>query len=228
MERQGNKRTARGSRAGFTLVELVVTVAIIAVLTAAAIPMAKISVKRSKEIELKRNLRTIRRAIDDFHKSYVISQATAGSAGKLPGTASNVQWSSTGPGGRGRQTGRQRSMGTQQPGRAGQQVQIPGVTEQEVPTVPLIDISRFDPIDSKGYPPDLETLVEGVESSGNPDDKVKFLRRIPNDPMTSEGEWAFRSYQDRKDSLTWGRQNVYDVYSKSNGTALDGTRYKDW
>ena len=82
---------------------------------------------------------------------------------------------------------------------------------------------------SEGYPTDLETLVEGVaianDASGR---KLKYLRRIPNDPMTNSPEWGLRSYQDRPDSTTWGGQNVFDVYSKSNGTALDGTKYKDW
>ena len=82
---------------------------------------------------------------------------------------------------------------------------------------------------SEGYPTDLETLVEGVavanDASGR---KLKYLRRIPNDPMTNGADWGLRSYQDRPDSTTWGGQNVFDVYSKSNGTALDGSKYKDW
>jgi general secretion pathway protein G len=82
---------------------------------------------------------------------------------------------------------------------------------------------------SEGYPPTLETLVEGVpvanDASGR---KLRFLRRIPIDPMTGQADWGLRSYQDRPDSTTWGGQNVFDVYSKSEGTALDGTRYRDW
>ena len=84
--------------------------------------------------------------------------------------------------------------------------------------------------DNQGYPPDLETLVEGI-SAGRPgasDLKLKFLRRIPIDPMTSSMEWGLRSYQDAADSSSWGGQNVFDVYSKSDATALDGTRYRDW
>ena len=83
--------------------------------------------------------------------------------------------------------------------------------------------------DSEGYPPDLETLVEGVsvanDASGR---KLRFLRRIPIDPMTRSSRWGLRSYQDDPDSTRWGGQNVYDVYSTSRGTALDGTRYEDW
>ena len=82
---------------------------------------------------------------------------------------------------------------------------------------------------SEGYPPDLETLVEGVsllnDQSGT---KLKFLRKIPTDPMTNSTDWGLRAYQDKPDSTSWGRGNVYDVYSKSGGTALDGTKYKDW
>jgi general secretion pathway protein G len=82
---------------------------------------------------------------------------------------------------------------------------------------------------SEGYPPDLETLVVGVtvanDASGR---KLKFLRRVPIDPITGEAEWGLRSYQDRADSTSWGGQNVYDVRSLAEGTALDGTKYKDW
>jgi general secretion pathway protein G len=82
---------------------------------------------------------------------------------------------------------------------------------------------------SEGYPPDLETLVEGVNAAGDASGrKLKFLRRIPIDPMTNSTDWGMRSYQDRPDSTSWGGQNVYDVYTKSEATALDGTKYKDW
>jgi general secretion pathway protein G len=78
---------------------------------------------------------------------------------------------------------------------------------------------------SEGYPPDLDTLVKGVDVSGK---KAKFLRRIPVDPMTGKAEWGIRSMQDDPASESWGEQNVFDVYTKSDGTALDGTKYKDW
>jgi general secretion pathway protein G len=79
---------------------------------------------------------------------------------------------------------------------------------------------------SNGYPPDLETLVNGVTIAGNK--KVRFLRRIPVDPMTGQREWGMRSVQDDPDSTSWGGSNVFDVYSKSQGTALDGTKYAEW
>ena len=91
----------------------------------------------------------------------------------------------------------------------------------------LIPSTELEPA-NEGYPPDLETLVDGVsvanDASGR---KLKFLRRVPVDPMTRD-EWGLRSYQDDPDSKSWGGQNVFDVYTKSEGTALDGTKYRDW
>jgi general secretion pathway protein G len=87
------------------------------------------------------------------------------------------------------------------------------------------DRGAFIPkLGSDGYPPDLDTLVTGVDVAGK---KVKFLRRIPLDPMTKQ-EWGMRSTQDDKDSDSWGGQSVFDVYTKSDQVALDGTKYKDW
>jgi len=80
-------------------------------------------------------------------------------------------------------------------------------------------------VGTEGYPPDLETLVNGLDVNGK---KVRFLRRIPVDPMTGTNEWGMRSMADDPASDSWGGQNVFDVYTKSQGTALDGTAYKDW
>jgi general secretion pathway protein G len=80
-------------------------------------------------------------------------------------------------------------------------------------------------VDSQGYPPDLETLVKGVDVQGK---KVRYLRSIPIDPMTNSTEWGLRSMQDDPDSDSWGGQSVFDVYTKSQDEALDGTKYKDW
>ncbi len=150
---------------GFTFVELLVVTTILIILASAAMPLAKVTVQRQREAELRRSLREMREAIDKFKAA-----ADAGQIGSL-----NL--------------------------RAG----------------------------SENYPPDLETLVEGVtvanDASGR---KLKFLRRIPIDPITNSTEWGLRSYQDRPDSMSWGGQNVYDVYTKSEGKALDGTKYKDW
>jgi len=80
-------------------------------------------------------------------------------------------------------------------------------------------------VDSQGYPPDLDTLVKGEDIQGK---KVRFLRKIPTDPMTNTAEWGMRSMQDDPKSDSWGGQNVFDVYTKAQGTALDGTKYSDW
>jgi general secretion pathway protein G len=154
------------SQKGFTLVEMLVTMTIISILAGAAIPLARISVKRQKEIELGRNLRLIRQAIDEYKKL---------------------------------------------------------ADEQKIET------ER----DSEGYPPDLEALVEGVEVTEEKEGTeiirtVKFLRRIPRDPMTDSYDWGLRSYQDDYDSTSWGGENVYDVYTRSLAAALDGTLYQDW
>jgi general secretion pathway protein G len=84
-------------------------------------------------------------------------------------------------------------------------------------------------VGSEGYPPDLDTLVKGVAlGGGNADRKIRFLRAIPTDPFTKNKDWGLRSVQDDPDSSSWGGHNVFDVYSKANGTATDGSRYSDW
>ncbi len=83
-------------------------------------------------------------------------------------------------------------------------------------------------VGSEGYPPDLETLVKGVQIGAGSDRKVRFLRRIPADPMTGRAEWNLQAVQDDPDSTSWGGKNVFDVHSKSQATALDGTHYADW
>ncbi len=152
-----------GGEAGVSLVELLVTIAVLAIIAGALVPVAKFAVKRQKELELRRDLRTMRQAIDQY-KKFCDTQA----------------------------------------------IQKTGV-------------------DSECYPPDLETLVDGVEKTGALGQKIKFLRRIPIDPMTDTKDWGLRSYQDEADSTSWGHENVYDVYTTSQGKALDGrTSYKDW
>jgi general secretion pathway protein G len=83
-------------------------------------------------------------------------------------------------------------------------------------------------VGSEGYPPDLETLVKGVQLGAANDKKIRFLRKIPVDPMTGQAEWGLRAVQDDPDSTSWGGKNVFDVYSKSQSTAQDGTKYSDW
>jgi general secretion pathway protein G len=83
-------------------------------------------------------------------------------------------------------------------------------------------------VGSEGYPPDLDVLVKGVSQVGKIDVKLKFLRRVPVDPMTGKAEWGKRCYQDEPDDTTWCGENVWDVYSQSQGVALDGSKYKEW
>ena len=83
-------------------------------------------------------------------------------------------------------------------------------------------------VGSEGYPPDLDVLVKGVSQVGKVDVKLKFLRRVPVDPMTGKAEWGKRCYQDEPDDTTWCGENVWDVYSQSQGVGLDGSKYKDW
>jgi len=91
------------------------------------------------------------------------------------------------------------------------------------------DEGRIQPkAETFGYPPDLQTLVDGVTLKGASESKYKFLRKLPADPMTGDTDWGMRSMQDDPDSRSWGGQNVFDVYTKSQGTAMDGTKYADW
>ena len=155
-----------GRDEGYTFVELIIVAAILAILASVAVPLVQVTVQRQREVELRRELRQMRDAIDKF-KDAVDSGAIA-------------------------QT-------------------------------------ELKP-DNEGYPPDLETLVEGVPAAGDATGrKIRFgLRRIPIDPMTNGTDWGMRSYQDKPDSTSWGRQNVFDVFTKSEATALDGTKYKNW
>ncbi len=147
-----------GPERGFTLLELIVATVILLILTSMAVPLARVSIKREKERELRRDLWEMRDAIDRYKDA--------------------------------------------------------------------ADRNAFrTKADSNGYPPDLETLVKGEDVQGK---KLRFLRKIPVDPMTNSTEWGMRSMQDDPDSDSWGGQSVFDVFTKSQGTGLDGTKYKDW
>lgn len=156
--RRGFGRSGNRVRQGFTVIELIVAMTILMILTAAAVPVVRVTIQRNKERELRRDLWEMRDAIDRYKDA--------------------------------------------------------------------ADRGAFQiKVDSQGYPPDLDTLVKGVDSNGK---KMRFLRQIPVDPMTAKTEWGLRSMQDDLDSDSWGGQNVFDVYTKSEGTALDGTKYKTW
>ena len=151
--RPRHKRTA-----GFTLIELIVATTILVILTGMIIPLARLSIKREKERELRYDLWMMRDSIDRYKDA--------------------------------------------------------------------ADRGAFQiKVGTEGYPPDLETLVNGVDVGGK---KVRFLRKIPVDPMSGKTEWGMRSMQDDPTSDSWGGQNVFDVFTKSEGTALDGTKYKEW
>ena len=144
---------------GFTLIELIVATTILTILTFMALPLARITIQREKEKQLREALWEMRDAIDRY-------KADA-------------------------------------------------------------DKNAFQTkVDSQNYPPDLETLAKGVEAQGGK--KIRYLRSIPVDPMTKSKDWGLRSMQDDPDSDSWGGQNVFDVYTKSDGVGLDGTKYKDW
>jgi general secretion pathway protein G len=151
-------RIDRDRERGLTLVELIVTVAILSVLASVVVPVARFQVKRMNERILRHDLWEMRDAIDHYKDA--------------------------------------------------------------------ADMHAFQTkVDSQNYPPDLETLVDGVDVQSK---KVKFLRHIPVDPMTGKAEWGLRSMQDDPTSDSYGGQSVFDVYSKSPGTALDGTKYSTW
>jgi general secretion pathway protein G len=158
------------SSKGLTLIELIVTMTILAILASAILPLASMTTKRTKEIELRRNLRTIRTAIDDFKRTY-----------------------------------------------------DDGVRQNKIQAV----------VNKSGCPETLEQLVEGYDFGQAAGGKKRFLRRIPTDPFKPPGqgeepEWGLRSYTDEPDSTSWGGEDVFDVYSLSEETALDGTKYSDW
>jgi general secretion pathway protein G len=159
--RQHRRPTTSPRNLGMTLLELIVASSILLILASAALPIARVVVKREKERELRRALREIRDAIDTY---------------------------------------------------------------KDAADRNLIQVE----VGTEGYPPDLETLVRGVELTTAKERRVRFLRKIPIDPMTGRADWGLRSVQDDPDSRSWGGQNVFDVYSRSTGIALDGTKYSDW
>jgi general secretion pathway protein G len=138
---------------------MIVVITILLIMMGAAVPVLKVSVRRQREVELRRDLWEMRSAIDRYKDA--------------------------------------------------------------------ADKNAFQQkLGSEGYPPDMDTLVNGVEVAGGK--KLRFLRRIPVDPMTGNTDWGLRSMQDDPQSDSWGGQNVFDVYTKSTGVALNGTKYKDW
>jgi general secretion pathway protein G len=219
---------------GFSLIELVITITVLAILTLGTVPLVQVAVKRQKEQELREVLRTMREAIDQFHR-----EALAGAQLQI-----NQQQ------GQGQQGGQGGQGGQGQQGGQGGQVNI--FSDPRV-RVGITDQTIFTTENPDRYPPDLDTLVKGVnvlpltstqqlggqglngtkgvlEQNDSIIPKIKiYLRRIPVDPMTGKADWDFRSCYDTADSTSWGGENVFDVHSKSDGTPLDKKgKYSDW
>ena len=159
--RRRTRRQRRGSEAGLTLLELILTCSILLILSSAALPIARYAVVREKEAILRHNLDEIRDAIDRY-KDAADHQAIRVEVG------------------------------------------------------------------TEGYPPDLQTLVSGVKLGSSGDKKIVFLRKVPIDPMTGRADWGLRAVQDDADSRHWSGKDVFDVYSQSTATAMNGTKYSDW
>ncbi len=209
---------------GFSLVELVITVGVMAILTLGVIPLVQVSAKRQKEQQLHEALRQVREAIDQFHREALagVQMQVNQQQGQPPGT-------------------------NQPPNNTGSILADPRVR------VFITDQTIFTADNADRYPPDLETLVKGVDVlpvalpqslqggvglHGNtgiadvnqsPIPKTKiYLRQLPIDPMTGKADWVLRSCYDAADSTSWGGENVFDVHSKSDGKALNGDKYSDW
>ncbi len=163
LARRGRRFQGHAAAAGMTLLELMIACAVLLVLATVAMPLARVSITRRKETDLRYDLRQMRDAIDRY---------------------------------------------------------------KDASDKNLIKVAAG----TEGYPPDLDTLVKGVKLSSVQDKEkqIRFLREIPVDPMTGSKDWGLRSVQDDADSNSWGGQDVFDVYSKSTGTALDGSKYSEW
>jgi general secretion pathway protein G len=208
---------------GFSLIELVMTLTVMAILSMGVIPLVKVAVKRQKEQQLRDSLRQMREAIDQFHREAVRSPCSG-----IPGVTGQVP----GGGAQGAQPGQQPAL------------------DPRVKVV-ISDCTIFGVDNPDRYPPDLQTLVDGVNvvpylgglgQRGNlgvnatdaarsdtlATKKKIYLRAVPIDPMTGDKEWEFRSCYDAPDAGSWGGENVFDVRSKSKGTALNGEKYSDW
>ena len=215
------------SPAGFSLVELVITVGVLAILTLGVIPLIQVSVKRQKEQQLHDALRQMREAIDQFHR-----EALAGASMQIAQQQGLTQT-------------------PQQQNQQNQQIQQNLLGDPRV-RVFITDQTIFTTDNPDRYPPDLDTLKNGVgvlpitagglgrrgnqnftateaatEDSITPKTKI-YLRQIPIDPMTGKADWVFRSCYDPADSTSWGGENIFDVHSKSKDTALNGEKYGDW
>jgi general secretion pathway protein G len=200
-------RKASG-QAGITLLELIIACAILLVLASAAMPVARYTVKRQKEAELHRELREMRDAIDRYKDAADrnLIRVEAGTEGYPPGLDTLVKGVDL----------------TSQQGA--------GIAGATTPGQPLVPATGFGGAFG-GFGSSFGQTQGQNNGSGQGQDlirHVRFLRRIPVDPMTGRAEWGMRSVQDDPDSTSWGGKDVFDVFSLSTGTALDGTKYSDW
>jgi general secretion pathway protein G len=224
----GRRVTLFVSPAGFSLIELVLTITVMTILTLGVIPLVKVSIRRQKEQQLRETLRQIRTAIDEFHRD-TVGMVCTGTTGGLPG-GSTI-------------------------GGAGPQPQGNILIDPRSKVV-VSDCTIFGVDNPDRYPPTLEMLTEGVnvipragsgtggrglqstgtsitDTSSQLDSQLAtkkkvYLRALPIDPITGKTEWDLRSCYDAADSTSWGGENVFDVRSKSKGTALNGDKYSDW
>lgn len=228
--------SSSGRRAGgFTLLELIIVLTVLAVLAIGIIPLVKMSVRRQREQQLRETLREMRTAIEQFHRDTI--GGPCGGAQQIPTGAQQQQQQGIPP----------------QAGGQGQQQQQPYIDPRS--NVVISDCTVFGVDNPDRYPPDLDTLVKGVNilprggggggygeqgvnatevGGGTATDgalatkKKVYLRSIPIDPMTGQAEWDLRSSYDAEDAGSWGGENVFDVRSKSTATALNGEKYSDW
>src|SRR2546428_7777846 len=223
---------------GFSLIELVITVSVLAILTLGVIPLVQVSVKRQKEQELRGALREMREAIDQFHREAVAGAQMQVNQQQGQSTSQQEQAPRTQP---------QNPQNPQNP-----QGGAPNIFADPRVRVAITDQTIFTADNPDRFPPDLDTLVKGVnvlpisagslgrrgnlnysatqaatEESQQPKIKI-YLRRIPIDPMTGKAEWEFRSCYDAGDATSWGGENIFDVHSKSDGVGLNGEKYRDW
>jgi type II secretory pathway pseudopilin PulG len=216
-----SRRATLSSIAGLTLIELILACSILLILSSAAMPIARITVKRQKEAELRRDLREMRNAIDRYKDAADKNQirTEVGSQGYPPDLQTLVDGVTVSVGGNtggisasalagASSTGQFGSAGTSSFGHGATTGATPGAT------------SGTSPLGSSAS-------QVGQAMSTTPS-KVRFLRKIPMDPMTGKADWGLRAVKDDPDSTSWGGSNVFDVYSQSTGASIDGTKYADW
>jgi type II secretory pathway pseudopilin PulG len=226
--RIGRAKRKRLSEAGTTLLELIMVCAILVILSSSALPIARYTVKRQKESELKRDLREMRDAIDRYKDASDrnLIRVEVGTEGYPPDLATLV----TGVDLAGPATTPGANIGTSAAVVAGQSSGLgPGAVQSAIAQAGGLSASQSSLLSTLFGAQAGATTPSGTgAAAGTAIRHVRFLRRIPVDPMTGQAMWGMRSVQDDPDSSTWGGNDVFDIFSMSSGTALDGTKYSDW